>query len=147
MKIEPFYRTALYYETDKMAVVHHSNYIRWLEEARIDFLNQVGLPYDEMEKNGIMIPVLSVSCQYKYAVKFNETVCIKSKMEDFSGLKFKISYHITDKETGDLRVTAESSHFFVDSNFKPIRIKNVNPHIYDVFNGLVGVDLYTDFIK
>lgn len=142
MKIEPFYRTALYYETDKMAVVHHSNYVRWLEETRIDFLNQVGLPYDEMEKNGIMIPVLSVSCQYKYAVRFNDTVCIKMKLEDFNGLKFRISYRVTDKETDEIRVLAETAHFFVDDSFKPIRVKNVDSHIYDVFKGLVGVDLY-----
>lgn len=142
MKIEPFYRTTLYYETDKMGIVHHSNYVRWLEEARIDLLKQIGLPYDEMEKNGIMIPVLSVSCQYKYAVKFNETVCIKMKMEDFTGLKFKISYRVTDKESGDIRVIGESAHFFVDDNFKPIRVKNVNPKIYDTFNSIVGVDLY-----
>ncbi|MCM1299933.1 MAG: acyl-CoA thioesterase [Firmicutes bacterium] len=142
MIIEPFYRTALYYETDKMGIVHHSNYIRWLEEARIDFLKQIGLPYDEMEKNGIMIPVLSVSCQYKYAVRFDETVCIKMKLEDFSGLKFKISYNVTDKKTGDIRIKAESSHFFVDGNFKPIRVKNVNPKIYDTFNSIVGIELY-----
>ena len=117
MKIEPFYRTALYYETDKMAVVHHSNYVRWLEEARIDFLKQVGLPYDEMEKNGIMIPVLSVSCQYKYAVRFNDTVCIKMKMEEFNGLKFRISYRFTDKDTDEVRVIAETAHFFVDDCF------------------------------
>lgn len=142
MKIEPFYRTVFYYETDKMGVVHHSNYVRWLEEARIDFLKQIGLPYDEMEKNGIMIPVLSVSCQYKYAVRFEETVCIKMKLEDFNGLKFKISYRVNDKDSGDIRVIGESAHFFVDDNFKPIRVKNVNSKIYDTFNGIVGVDLY-----
>lgn len=142
MKIKPFYRTTLYYETDKMGIVHHSNYVRWLEEARIDLLSQIGLPYDEMEKNGIMIPVLSVSCQYKYAVRFNETVCIKMKMEDFTGLKFKISYRVTDKKSGELRVIGESAHFFVDDNFKPIRVKNVNPKIYDTFNSIVGADLY-----
>lgn len=142
MKLQPFYRTALYYETDKMAVVHHSNYVRWLEEARIDFLNQIGLSYDEMEKSGVMIPVLSVSCQYKYAVRFNETVCVKMKMEDFSGLKFKISYRVTDKETDEIRLIAETSHFFVDNDFRPIRIKNVAPKVYDTFKGIVGVDLY-----
>lgn len=142
MKLEPFYRTALYYETDKMAVVHHSNYLRWLEEARLDFLSQVGLPYDKMEKDGIMIPVLSASCQYKYAVRFNETVCIKMKLEDFTGLKFKISYRVTDKETGDVRLIAETAHFFVDNDFKPIRIKHVSPKIYDTFKSLIGVNLY-----
>lgn len=144
MKITPFYRRTLYYETDKMAIVHHSNYLRWLEEARLDLLEQAGIPYDEMEKNGIMIPVLSASCQYKYAVRFNDTVCIKMKLEDFNGLKFRLSYQVTDKETGEIRLTAETSHFFVDNDFKPIRIKNTDPHIYDVFKSIVGVELYDD---
>lgn len=144
MKIEPFYRSVLYYETDKMAVVHHSNYLRWLEEARIDFLEQMGLPYDKMEKDGIMIPVLSASCQYKYAARFGDTVCIKMKMEDFNGLKFRISYNVTDKKTGEIRLTAETSHFFVDNDFKPIRVKRARPDIYNVFKNAVGVQLYED---
>lgn len=142
MKLEPFYRMALYYETDKMAVVHHSNYLRWLEEARLDFLSQIGLPYDKMEKDGIMIPVLSASCQYKYAVRFNDTVRVKMKLEDFTGLKFKISYRVTDKETDEIRLIAETAHFFVDNDFKPIRIKNTAPDIYNKFKSIVGVDLY-----
>lgn len=144
MKINPFYRSVLYYETDKMAVVHHSNYLRWLEEARLDFLEQMGLPYDKMEKDGIMIPVLSAACQYKYAVRFGDTVCVKMKMEEFNGLKFRISYNVTDKETGEIRLTAETSHFFVDNDFKPIRVKRVRPDIYNVFKNAVGVQLYED---
>lgn len=144
MKINPFYRQALYYETDKMAVVHHSNYLRWLEEARLDFMEQIGLPYAQMEKDGIMIPVLSASCQYKYAVRFGDTVCIKMKMEDFNGLKFKISYKVTDKETGEIRLIAETAHFFVDEEFKPIRVKNVRPDIYNAFKNAVGVEMYED---
>ena len=142
MNLEPFYRRALYYETDQMAVVHHSNYLRWLEEARLDFLDQMGFPYDKMEEMGIMIPVLSSSCQYKYAVRFNETVCIKLHLEEFNGLKFRISYNVTDKDTGDIRLIAETAHFFVDNNFKPIRIKNVNREIYDIFHNSIGIDLY-----
>lgn len=144
MKINPFYRQALYYETDKMAVVHHSNYLRWLEEARLDFMEQIGLPYAQMEKDGIMIPVLSASCQYKYAVRFGDTVCVKMKMEDFNGLKFRISYKVTDKETGEIRLIAETSHFFVDGEFKPIRVKNVRPDIYNAFKNAVGVEMYED---
>lgn len=144
MKLDPFYRRALYYETDKMAVVHHSNYLRWLEEARLDFLDQMGFPYDKMEEMGVMIPVLSSYCQYKYAVRFNDTVCIKLHMEEFNGLKFRISYNVTDNDTGEIRLLAETSHFFVDSSFKPIRIKNVNREIYDIFHNAIGVDLYSD---
>lgn len=46
-------RRAQYYETDQMGVVHHSNYIRWFEEARVFFMDQMGFGYDEMEKSGV----------------------------------------------------------------------------------------------
>ena len=48
-----------YYETDKMGITHHSNYIRWMEEARIDFLEQLGFGFDKLEQSGIVSPVLS----------------------------------------------------------------------------------------
>ena len=142
MTVHTYVHKVNYYETDKMGITHHSNYVRWMEEARLDFLSQAGLPYDKMEKDGIMIPVLSASCQYKYAVRFNDTVCIKMKLEEFNGLKFKISYLVTDKETGDIRLIAETAHFFVDNDFKPIRIKNAAPKVYDTFKSIIGVDLY-----
>ena len=57
-------------------------------------------------------------------------------------MKFKISYLVTDKETGEIRLIAETAHFFVDNDFKPIRIKNVAPKVYDTFKSIIGVDLY-----
>ena len=57
-----------YYETDQMGIVHHSNYIRWFEEARLDFMEKIGCSYAAVEASGIMIPVLSASCQYKTMV-------------------------------------------------------------------------------
>ncbi len=60
--IEPYERTAHYYETDRMGIIHHSNYIRWFEETRIHYLDKAGYPYSEMEKDGVMIPVLSAEC-------------------------------------------------------------------------------------
>ena len=44
-----YVRKVQYYETDRMGIVHHSNYIRWMEEARTDVLEQIGLPYDKIE--------------------------------------------------------------------------------------------------
>ena len=63
-----------YYETDGMGIVHHSNYIRWFEEARVDLLEQLGFGYDRIEAAGYSGPVLEVSCQYKTMSKFGETV-------------------------------------------------------------------------
>ena len=54
-----------YYETDQMGIIHHYNYIRWFEEARMDMMEQMGMGYAEMEKRGIISPVLSVHSEYK----------------------------------------------------------------------------------
>ena len=56
---------AQYYETDQMGIIHHSNYIRWFESARIWYMHQVGADYREMEEMGILSPVLEVSCTYR----------------------------------------------------------------------------------
>ena len=66
--MEPYTRTAKYYETDQMGIIHHSNYIRWMEEARIDVLNQMGYPYRRFEEMGYISPVLHAECEYKKRV-------------------------------------------------------------------------------
>lgn len=139
-KIKLYERKAFYYETDKMGIVHHSNYIRWFEEARIHFLNEVGFPYAKMEELGVMIPVLSARADYKNAVRFDETVLIVLKVEEFNGFKMRISYRVIGKENGDLKVTGETSHFFTDMNLKPIRTKKAYPDIYKAFADYIGVD-------
>ncbi len=141
MNYKPFLRTANYYETDQMGIVHHSNYIRWLEEARMDWMEQVGLSYEKMEEMGILIPVLSVQCTYRLSTKFNETVKIALKLEKFSGVKFKISYRVTDTKTNDVHNTAYTEHCFVDRNFKPILLKRQYPDIYETLKQLEGVEL------
>ena len=54
-----------YYETDRMGITHHSNYIRFMEEARVDFLKNIGWGYDKLEEDGVVSPVVSVNCNYK----------------------------------------------------------------------------------
>lgn len=136
-----FKRRINYYETDKMQVVHHSNYIRFLEECRMDFLEQLQLDYRGMEEKGIMIPVLSVNCDYKIPARFGEVICIVPRLELFRGVKFKMSYRIYSEDFKVLHNEAESSHCFVDFDFKPIRLKRDFPNIYEAMNALVGVDL------
>ena len=132
--IPPYERTAYYYETDRMGIIHHSNYIRWFEETRIHYLEQAGYPYSKMEKDGVMIPVLSAECTYKNAVRFDETVLIYLKITQFNGFKMTIEYIVKGKENGDIKAIGTTRHFFVDSEFKPIRVKDKYPEVYNVFN-------------
>jgi acyl-CoA thioester hydrolase len=137
----PFIHTACYYETDKMGIVHHANYIRWLEDARLHFLDCAGYPYAEMEADGVMIPVKSVSCDYKAAVKFGDTVAITLKIMSFNGFRFTVFYTVKNAETGVINATATSEHFFTDMSHKPTRTNKKYPKVFEVFSKHVGLDL------
>lgn len=130
--LRPFIHKAKYYETDQMAVVHHSNYIRWFEEARVDFLEQIGLGYDKIEAAGVYSPVLGVSCEYKYSVRFNENVIIQAKLKLFNGIKMKIEYQVVDEETKQIRAIGTSDHCFVTTDFKPVSLKRNYKDMYDI---------------
>lgn len=140
-KYQIFKRKINYYETDKMQVVHHSNYIRFLEECRMDFLKQIHLDYEQMEARGIMIPVLSVECNYKSPARFGETICIIPKLESFHGVKFDMSYRIYSEDFKVLHNKAYSSHCFVDFDFKPVWLKRDYPEIYEAMMALTGREL------
>ncbi len=122
-----------YYETDQMQIVHHSNYIRWLEEARLDYLAQVGLAYDKMEAEGIIAPVLSASCQYKMATRYGDTVKIYAQVSKFDGLRFYLDYRITSLDDSVLHATGSTSHCFLDKNMNPVNVKKTAPAIYEFF--------------
>jgi len=133
-----FERKINYYETDKMGIVHHSNYIRFFEEARCDLLDACSLPYDSMEEKGVMSPVLGVSCQYKQHVTFGDIIEVHAYIKDFTGVKFTVAYEIYNKETETLCVTGESNHCFTDSNLKPLNLKKHHNDVYEKFISLIN---------
>lgn len=135
-------RNAFYYETDRMNVIHHSNYIRWFEEARINFMQKVGYPYDKMESIGIMLPVLSADCKYKNSVHFGDIVLIYTSISSFNGFKIEIQYKILNKKTNELNAYGSTSHCFTDMNMKPLRIKRSHPEIYEIFNAVSPTILF-----
>ena len=126
-----------YYDTDKMGIVHHSNYIRFFEEARCALLEKAELPYDLMEEKGIMSPVLGVSCKYKQHVTFGDIIEIHTYIKEFSGVKFTVGYEIYNKKTNALCVSGESNHCFTDSNLKPLNLKKHFNDVYEKFMNLL----------
>ncbi|QNM05039.1 acyl-CoA thioesterase [Qiania dongpingensis] len=125
-------KRAQYYETDQMGVVHHSNYIRWFEEARVDFLERAGAGYREMEEIGVISPVVSVSCQYRSMVRFHDLVQIELKIISYNGVKLCLAYEVRDKDTGTVRCTGESSHCFLGEEGKPISLKKEYPKYHEL---------------
>lgn len=133
MEITAYRHKVQYYETDQMKVVHHSNYIRWFEEARTDFLEKSGFSYAWMEEQGIIIPVLSVSAEYKAMVHYGEDILIKPTVTEFNGVKLLLSYEVRQDRTGELTTTGTSSHCFLDREYRPLRLKKEFPQVYMMF--------------
>lgn len=126
-------RKVNYYETDAMKIVHHSNYIRFLEEARIYIMDKMNLPYSRMEKEGISIPVLGVNCQYKSPARFDDILEIDVKIKEYTGVKLIIKYEIKNKKNNEIVLLGETKHCFTDETIKPISLKKVNPKMNEIF--------------
>ena len=82
--------------------------MKWMEEARMDLMDQMGLSYKQMEEMEIISPVLSIAVEYHSMVHFDDTVVIQTKLVKYNGIKMEVEYVMTDKETGELRTTARS---------------------------------------
>lgn len=120
-----------YYETDQMGIIHHSNYIRWFEEARTAFLEDMGYAYGRLEQEGIISPVLRVECDYRKMVRYGETVRIEVSVEKFNGIKLVISYRIYGLETDELYTFGRTSHCFLNKEGKPVSVKKEKPEFYE----------------
>ena len=122
-----YIRKVQYHETDKMGITHHANYIKWMEEARIDFLAQHGYSYAKLEADGIVSPVIGIDCQYKHATTFDDTVRIRVTVEEFKGVRLIIGYIMENADTGALVLTGRSTHCFTTPDGKPIILKRQHP--------------------
>lgn len=126
-----------YYETDRMGVVHHSNYIRFLEEARCNWLESIGLPFATLEENGITIPVLAVNCEYKHHVTFNDVIIVEMVVKEYTGVRMTVQYKIINKNTSDIVLVGETKHCFTNKNLRPINLKKINKEFSNKFENLL----------
>lgn len=135
-EIKPYEHKVQYYETDQMGIVHHSNYIRWFEEARTDVFENIGFSYKNMEKEGILCPVLEINAKYRTMAKYSDVVYIDLKIKAYNGVKITFGYVIRDRETGEVRCTGESVHCFLDRDGKLMNLKKSWPEIHEIMMDL-----------
>lgn len=132
-----FERTINYYETDKMGIVHHSNYIRFLEEARCKWLESVDLSMAKIEALGFRIPTIEVNCKYKTGVTNDDKIIIELIVEEFNGVRMKIKYRVVNAENDALVMEAYTEHCFTNADGRPINVKKYNKEVYDKISSLV----------
>ena len=107
-----------YAHTDQMKFVYYANYLVYMEMARSELLREIGIPYSDMEKRGIMLPVVVAHCEYKRPAHFDDLLEIRSTAE-ICGTRFRIEYEIW--RGSDLLSTAYTEHVCVGTDGKVMR--------------------------
>ena len=121
MVVTETYLDVRYYETDLMGIVHHSNYVRYFECGRMAMLEEVGLPMHKIEESGIMLPIISVECKYKYPAKLGDRLKVVTYFNELPRARFTVMSEVYNQD-GRLLVEGSVSMGFIDSmTRRPIR--------------------------
>lgn len=102
-----------YAETDKMGVVYHGNYAQYFEIGRVEWLRNLGISYKKMEELGVMLPVVSLTMNYKKSAFYDDDLTIRTIFKKLSSVKIEFDYELYN-EKGDLLTTGNSVLVFVN---------------------------------
>lgn len=131
-EIEPYIRVTQYHETDQMGIINHVNYIRWMEEARVDYLEKIGFGYEKAVEAGIDFALLGIQCRYKAMTRFRERVKIYVFVKKISPMRITVGYEMIGENDGKVRFTAESEHCYYSSvKNRPVRLDRELPKLYE----------------
>jgi acyl-CoA thioester hydrolase len=102
-----------YAETDQMGVVYHGNYAQYFELGRVEWLRNLGISYKSIEEQGIMLPVVSLTMNYKKPARYDDLLTVKTIMKSQTSVKIEFDYEIYN-EAGELLTIGNSILVFVD---------------------------------
>ena len=107
-------------ETDAMGIVHHSRYLPYLEEARVEYLRHLGHPYTELRADGVDYAVLEAFVQYRQPLRFDDEVTVHLTLGAATRATFQMAYLLT--VGGEVRATAVTVHGCVNADGRPVRM-------------------------
>jgi acyl-CoA thioester hydrolase len=117
-----------YQETDRMGIVYHSNYIIWFDVGRTEFMRSLGYEYNQLEEEGIWLPIIEVGCQYKSPALYDDEITIETHIEELTRVRIKFRYKVFRGE--DILVEGFTVQAFTNDRLKPIALNKVNPDLY-----------------
>jgi acyl-CoA thioester hydrolase len=123
-----------YAETDQMRVVYHANYLVWFEMARTELCRIRGVRYRDMERDDqIRLAVVDAHCRYHAPALYDDEIISEGRIAEVNSRMLTFAYEIRNAETGQLLVTGETKHVFLDANGRPVRVP-------EKYRSLFGMD-------
>ncbi|MGP4075197.1 acyl-CoA thioesterase [Halobacillus sp. K22] len=122
-----------YQETDMMGVVYHANYLIWFEIGRTAFIEELGFKYSEIEKQGVVSPVVDANISFKHPVRYGNEALVKTWVDEYDGLRVTYGYEIVHGD-GRLAVSGQTKHVIVKKdNFRPVSIRRSFPQWHKAY--------------
>lgn len=119
-----------YAETDKMGIVHHSNYVVWFEAARSDYCREIGMPYSEWEANDVLLVVAEVTLRYKRPAFYDDLLSICVRVGEVRRRSVRFEYEVVRKSDSELLATGETLHIITDNSR---RVRSLPPEFLKLF--------------
>lgn len=119
-----------YAETDQMGIVHHSVYPIWYEVGRTDFTKKLNMTYAQMEKDGIMTPLVELTSQYKRPAHYGDMVTVRTSIQKLTPARIIFYYEVYRKE--ELLAIGTTMHAWTGKDLKPINLKKHRPELYEM---------------
>ena len=113
-----------YAETDAMGIVHHANYLVWMEMGRTEFMRHFGFTYRELEEMGVLLPVVELGIKYKQSARYDDEIRISTWVEEMSRVRLRIAYKIERVRDGALLTEAFTVHTYMDKEGRLLRVTN-----------------------
>ena len=123
--------TVRYAETDKMGIVHHSNYAVWFECARTEFFKNLGYTYSSIEDDGILLPLTDLKCSFKKPAKYEDEIILILEVVKLTCVRLSFCYEVYDN-CFNLIASGETSHAWTDKDLKPLNIEKHKPALYNM---------------
>ncbi|ARN79178.1 thioesterase [Nonlabens spongiae] len=113
-----------YCETDQMGIIHHANYLIYMEQGRVAWLDQLGFSYKAMEEQGVLLPVYHIDIKYRRSAQFGDELTVKTRLRKIPTTKVEFDYEIKNSK-GEICTTAYLILVFTNAeSFKPMRPLN-----------------------
>jgi acyl-CoA thioester hydrolase len=102
-----------YHHTDQMGIVHHSNYVKFFEVARTEWLRANGLTYAEMERRGVMMPIVDVAVKYRNPALYDELLSVTAFVDEMPMARMTFRYEVRGEDGRDI-ASGSTTLGFVD---------------------------------
>ncbi|MBR1553923.1 MAG: acyl-CoA thioesterase [Oscillospiraceae bacterium] len=124
-----------YYETDQMGIIHHSNHVRWFEEARLACMDALGIGAIIRDTDsGVVCPVLNVQVNYRKMIRLHDKIQIKVYLMQYNGFRYTFYYEICNAETDEICCDGTTALCFMTPENQPVRMKKAFPELHQILS-------------